>query len=422
MGNNISIFSGNILRIDIDCADPSSYNAVLALLRNNKDAIIHIVLIGRQFTSRVTPAVQTEDGYNTEEVTKRKRSRFDKDEVDVPVKHTRNNTGLSLLKYVESDDECLRNRDDEEILLQISAAHLRAFLRQGGICDDRYVIYHGGFANCRQSYHVQDPWMFKKVYRKDDPKIPYTYFTSEEYVYRPDSFEFASREDITNFLHQNYGRSPESRINFFRSYAGLIPDADKVLRPLGAFTDFCNQYWNKSIDIMVLGPQVTAVMKTFETNTCLATRVNAVTMTMLETIQPVRYNNPIDVSASALRKLFEAKQFPNAYLLIIPKKSCITDEFQTTSKEYLEMCGNHDSGRVLVAKCLDYVGNLNRPCYPLVSVIATLSLTTIRSMCVIEDTHGNPVYDYCTLAGNTYIVRYLESKGGLMLCLGLGSL
>jgi hypothetical protein len=281
---------------------------------------LHVVLNGRRFSSKFSPMIQNP-------VTKL----FELEILDDPAApQIVSIEGRDLGKYIKQADweSRLWNPVEEQLLLGLSAAQLRAFLAHAGVYQHEFDIYDGAVAaisGLSSHVHALD---FK--FLKDPTCV---------------TFEPTPASELSAFNEQWRAMSQDARSDMFTMLA-TAPSAE--MRSMSRFFEFergCDLDPTASIVAYIGGP-LTAMSISFSTRPDLARRVSFVcamsgawegTKNLLGTC----FNNAVDIEAS--KQVFSVDQegrstlFPNARILLIPTETCKQPAFTVTSEQLTDI-------------------------------------------------------------------------------------
>jgi inosine-uridine nucleoside N-ribohydrolase len=307
-----------IERFDLDRPDPDNFAALLVRLgqrrskRHNKTNPLHVVLVGRRFSSKLSPAVlNAETGLMEIEVwEKEKEAKI----VSVEPKE--------IGKYVKQaawEAECW-DEDEEELLMGLYAAHVRACLHDF-VEGDEYLLYHGGvarLAGLSSAVHSLDFEFLR------DPKC--------------ESFDLTPAADLASFNQTWRSMTEEERADHFLARACAPSEEQTKLLHLTAFTRFCMARPNVPIKLTVASP-LTAVATTFKNKPALAERVAYVAAMSgawdgSQNLLGTCFNNAVDYEASKTcfgGDLFP-NLFPNARILLVPTETCKMGPFALSAE------------------------------------------------------------------------------------------
>ena len=374
-----------IERIDIDRLDPDNFTAVLLLLAQRKERRLnsffkkkgaakrplHIVIVGRRFSSKMSPAVfNTATNHFELEVW----TKGQKEIVHVPPKEFGKH-----VKQAKWEEECW-DEEEEELLMGMNAADLRAFLKASGFKEgDDYVLYYGGVA--------QKAGLSCAVHSLEF-----------EFVKDRHHLELTSAADLAKFNETWRLMTPVERKAHFEERVCAPSEAETTMLHLNAFTRYCNSEPNAAIKLYVASP-LTAVAATFSNNAALAERVAYVaamsgswdgSMNLLGTC----FNNAVDYDAS--KECFGEGMFPKARILMVPTETCKMGPFALSAETIKSLPGANNGMRQAMASSVEQWTGLKRgvpqALFDAVILLSLGDLVAHASIVPVEVTFGKNKY------------------------------
>ena len=387
-----------IERIDIDRLDPDNFIAAAVLLAQRKRLakrkllaqlkegrlssffgakdLLHIVIVGRRFSSKLSPAVfNTATNHFELEVCMNGEPEI----VQVPPKE--------LSKHIKQGkwEEACWNEEEEELLMAMNAADLRAFLKASGFKEkEDYVVYYGGVA--------QKAGLSCAVHSLEF-----------EFVKDRQQFELTSAADLAKFNETWRLMTPEQRKAHFEERVCALTDEQTKMLHLNAFTSYCDSKPNAAIKLYVASP-LTAVAATFSNNADLAKRVTYVaamsaawdgSMNILGTC----FNNAVDYDAS--KACFGEGMFPHARTLLVPTETCKMGPFTLSAETIRSLPGANDGMRQAMANIVEQWTGIKRgvpqALFDVVTLLRLSDLVAHATIVPAEVTFGKNKYALGTI-------------------------
>ena len=338
-----------IERFDLDRPDPDNFAALLLklLLRRRKTgAPLHVVLVGRRFSSQFSHAV-----FDPVSKTFAMEILDDAPRIECAA-------NLSGFVMQAPWEETLWNREEEELLIGLYAAQLRAFLNQAGVEPWEYELYHGGFpalAGLSSHLHAYDFEFLKDA--------------------DCSSYALNSGKELATFAEEWRRMAPGERAHHFRTRALAPPEEMRRLLPLSAFSEACSMQ-PAEIVLYVASP-MTAVAATFCGDPGLAARVVRVqamggawdgSKNLLGTC----FNNAVDMGAT----IAALGAFPRGVILLVPTETCKMGPFTLSAQEIEAMPADPDliQARDVLAASIQQWTELKRAPQPLFDAVILFSM------------------------------------------------
>lgn len=345
---------GSIVLFCIDRPDPDNFISVQVYLLRHPDTVVHIVLVGRQFSPILTQMV-----FNPE------TTMFDLEiwENDKPRIVSVLPKDLGPFVKQQAWEENYWSILDMELLLGIYAADLRSYLSTSGIDSSRYTIFHGEFAELAGiSCHIH---AYDHIFNK-----------SSDYS----SYVPCSGEDHASACKTYRKLSTSERITHFRKIATRIQPAMRQLKPLSDFDEIFAKNPLAPILVFVCSP-CGSVVKIFKDRPEAAARVTYMSAMFgawdgSKNILGMNFNNAVDLTATIdLIELYNKGHFPNSRFVISPTEACKNGPFTLTASSIRSLPAREEkvAARDLMAANVSQWTSLKRVEQPLFDV--TLLIT-----------------------------------------------
>jgi hypothetical protein len=308
---------------------------------------LHVVLVGRRFSSRLSHMIfrPTKKCFELE-VWDQKGGKTAAGEDAEAVPRLVEVPAAELGGWIKQQEweEQWWDGDEEQALLGLHAAHLRACLRAAGVEAWEFDVYDGGCAALAGlSCHVH-AYDFEFLRDADCS-----------------SFALVPGKDLAAGVGAWRALSVADRAAAFRAKALAPPKAMRRLRPLGDFSAACRQ--NPSLPLsLLMGSPMTACAATFggDTRADAALRDRVVYVCAMsgawdgnKNLLGCCFNNAVDYAAT--EACCAPGFFPRGRFVMVPTETCKMGPF-TLTREHVASAAAHEDRRALQAVLRDDIG------------------------------------------------------------------
>lgn len=359
--------AGNVIeRIDIDRTDVDNFAAVAVKLMQRRQWLVHanpldhafsalhVFLVGRRFASKFSPTV-----FNV--TTKR----FELEIIDDPSQPARIIESEGIGEYIKQSpwEEACWDTDEEELLLHLHAAHLRAFLDAGGFDPCEYHLYHGGIAALAGlSAHIHAPDFAFLT----DPTCA---------IYTP-----TSASEIKTFIADWRKLTPIQRATSFKVAALAPPPERRALLSNDDFTSMVSVRAGAPVAVF-MGAPFTALAATFVKRPDLASRVVLVSCMSGawdggQNLLGACFNNVVDYNATKAT----INLFPKGRFLMVPTEACKMGPFSISAEQVALLPAGSPTGearRSALSGALEQWTELKRGVQPLFDLVPLLPIQVL---------------------------------------------
>lgn len=298
----------NIYRIDVDMVDADNFVAVILLLKflnkiykGKGILILHIIIIGRVFSSENAPSIS-----NSNKMIAFEDEKGDKLEID----------SVSFFKDINNiaqGHDFKYDKTESEMLKGICAAQLRVLLSSLGFEENiHFKMYDGGIPTL--------PGINHKIHMLEFYRLCFINSTLT------DTLKIKQKQEDW-FNMTRYKRKEE-----FRGIYDSI-QVNKTLLPLSTFNDMCYSFINKLKPLVIYGAGPCTPLKDFPDDLARRVAYYAAMSTAWDGTQNILgtcFNNAVDFEAT---KTVFNNMFPFAVILLIPTETCKLPDFIPTPKQ-----------------------------------------------------------------------------------------
>lgn len=403
---------GLIERIDVDRPDPDNYAAVLLriLFRRRRRKFwrkfwmtlrgrmlgswavgagekVHVVLVGRRVSSSLSHMVpKPKEGGGAPDFELEIWDQgtgpggADPDEQPRIVVVSGKELGKHYIKEQPWEDRFF-NEEEERLLVGLSAAHLRCYLRHCGVGAWEYEVYDGGIAEkAGLSCHIHS---YDFQFLSDD--------TCE-------TFSLTSKKDYDKFLEEYRGKTVAERRDYFRARTTRPSEARRRVDPLSKFTDRCRANPSLPLVLYAASPLV-ALKETFVNDKDLSSRVVLCTAMLgawhgEKNLLGTNFN--VGVSYDATCSLLTASSpkeaaaggpgapwckgalnlFPNCRFVLFPTETCKNEAFILKAEDIssIKTAKENLGFREVIVKIVDQWTEMKRGAQPLFDVVIQIPI------------------------------------------------